>query len=249
MSICFVLIIFLNLPFFYELSRINTLIYFIGSVLILSTILFFYSKGFILSILDKIFMLKNVIYNLIISIILFVIIFYSSINYWSVPQEHKLEICFTSDNQDEIININQIYDFKTKLLYPAKLLGDDYYPIIINHDECKTGYFLALLEKDLLWEGVTVVLEGNFDNSKVDLGFNTISKQYILSDIESSNQQSTIRVDSGTQYGNLIEMPWAKTWFTIIRWLALAFGSVGLSIILFGFSETLIRDNLAGKME
>ncbi len=143
-GICLSGISLLSLPFFYEQTDQNKVWFFLGASLLYSCLVFLASRVFILPFLSKLRTRTSLIFLAIISLNLILGIGIGNANLWAVPEIHRIEMCFTADDDTQSLVIEKLMDPNTNRLFPPGSFSSKRYPITVTSGTCVAGRIINL---------------------------------------------------------------------------------------------------------
>ena len=238
------ILVLLNLPFFYELDKPNSIKIFLIVSAIFSMLILL-SKRFLSVSLEYIRRKdkSSIAFFIIMTVVLGSAFYFLSPYYWTIPTISRIDICYKSNNPIDTVNLFEINDLDTNRLYPPESLGYNTYPIQISSGKCAKGRILALLRKNEDWQGVAVVLEEKENGNFVQAGINEKLNTFPLVDTDGILQKETIPLQTGTGMAEALFHPWGGNSLALVKWISLFGGSVYLGLFLFGITELLLDSN------
>ena len=235
------ILVLLNLPFFYELDKPNSIKIFLIVSAIFSMLILL-SKRFLSVSLEYIRRKdkSSIAFFIIMTVVLGSAFYFLSPYYWTIPTISRIDICYKSNNPIDTVNLFEINDLDTNRLYPPESLGYNTYPIQIASGKCAKGRILALLRKNEDWQGVAVVLEEKENGNFVQAGINEKLNTFPLVDTDGILQKETIPLQTGTGMAEALFHPWGGNSLALVKWISLFGGSVYLGLFLFGITEVIL---------
>lgn len=233
----------LNLPAFYDQSQTGMIGLFLGVLLLLGIVTFFFTKWFLLPYVRSYADRSNVLLIALLVMILLAVFASSSSYLWTIPQIQHVAVCYESPNKSDHLSLLEAHDTQSNREYSPQSLGSRIYPISIAANTCLESTVMALVPASSPASGngfaVTVSQKDNQDRATIRL--NNAKKTYSLGDQDGVRNTESLSVDADpAKPGTFVMDPWGRKWMTLAKWASIMLSSAYIALLLFGISETII---------
>ncbi|HBH11613.1 MAG TPA: hypothetical protein DDX29_00595 [Clostridiales bacterium] len=235
--------ILLNITLFFERQSHQQVKIFSIITLALFVLVIFVNQAFIMPYLSKLKDKKSLFFLGIMVAILTISLSIGAKHYWSIPNIHSLEICFTAEDESGRLKIDEMIDPNTNRQYSPNSLGFSRYPMYIESGECLNGNLVNLDHLRPRWYIVPrlrILIKTSPPDGRFYIAVNDVPSVVLFDQDDEEPFNGEIMVDEGFDQGNRSKIPWGKAWFLAVKAGGLFLSAIYLSLFFFGLTERMI---------
>ena len=234
-------VIHFSLSYFYHLSTGAKILVWAVTFVIIRLTMHFANQAFILPYASSFVKRPNVIFLAIMVLVLTAAAALNSPDYWALPVEHDLKICFDSQEPGESLKIQKLIDPNTRRLFSSGTFGISSYPLVIKSGSCVQGKILMLYTsfmQSFLAPRLSLEVESDPPGGRLYMEVNEVAAVVNFDGAYSAPEGGLI-LNEGFDAGRPILMPWWQRWFYGIKLIALFLSAVYWSLLFFGVVERI----------
>jgi len=183
---------------------------------------------------------KHILFIVCLCTLLAAIFSTTPIYYWSVPKNHHVEICYTSDKTSDVLPVLGVLDHKIGRLYPSGFFDHNSYPILVAANNCLVRDFHTVQD----WTGIDILIDQKAADGVVLIKMDHHTKEATLSEQATSPAQLSITMNGFSNWGTAVHADiFAGKPLGIIKLLSILMGSIYLALFIFGLSEMIINQD------